>query len=75
MERDTLKYFATASKICIQQAKFICFMGVLCQLSGLLNVPIELFRFLDSFVDVWFVLYFHRADDGYLKLRCSCCSS
>lgn len=55
---------------CVHQAKFICFMGVLCQLSGLLNVP-----YLDGFVNVGFVFYFHRADDGYLKLECShCCS-
>lgn len=52
VEKDTFKCFATASKIRIQQAKFVCFMGVLCQLSGLLNVPIGLFPFLDSFVGV-----------------------
>lgn len=38
--------------LCIQQAQFICFMCVLCQLSGLLNAPMGLFPFLDSSVDV-----------------------
>lgn len=54
MGRDPFKCSASASKLCIQQAKSMCFMGVLCQLSGPLNVPIGLLPALLMF-DLYFI--------------------
>lgn len=44
--------------------KFICFIGVLCQLSGLINVSHWALFFLDSFVmsDLYFIFIGHFMD-------------